>query len=197
MKESIFNIKTEKEYIKLKNKVNINEVDSNGDNALFRFDLFGGESNSRAKWLIKHGINIHHVNNRGRNALWIVDYEDGKVLVDAGIDINHIDNIGQNALFGIPPRQLTELLIDRGININHLDNDGNNVITYCYDEDFVNLLISKEINLSHFRENPDCINKISYLKIREMIMERLIQEEKGILLKVIDTVKPEQKIKRS
>lgn len=71
MKKSIFNIKTEDEYLSCKDEIDINEVDEFGSSALFFADY--GTNYGKSEWLIKNGINIHIVNKSKQNALFFVN----------------------------------------------------------------------------------------------------------------------------
>lgn len=56
MKISIFNIKTESEFLENRSHLDINEINENGETVLFESDF------EKISWLLKYNVNINHQN---------------------------------------------------------------------------------------------------------------------------------------
>ena len=67
---SIFNIKTEEEYLKNKEYIDINELDNSERDALTV--ALKNSDIDKAKWLIKNGLNINNTN--GESFIHAEDY---------------------------------------------------------------------------------------------------------------------------
>jgi len=93
MLKSIFEIETEEEYLKYKDKIDINEKDDTSENALYEAPY------KKAKWLIAHGIDINYRDFFGHTALFKSDYRTTCLLIKHGADVNVLDEYDNNALF--------------------------------------------------------------------------------------------------
>lgn len=93
----LFSMQKNQKKIKLliENNINVNQVNKDGDNALFHNTI-----NIRSvEYLIEAGININHINNEGSNVLFYANEHTSQVLVKNGIDVNNINKDGENVLF--------------------------------------------------------------------------------------------------
>ncbi|MEL5407432.1 ankyrin repeat domain-containing protein [Serratia nevei] len=129
MRKSIFDIKTEDEYLSYKDEIDINEVDELGSSALFFADY--GTNYGKSEWLIKNGIDIHIVNKSKQNALFFCEYEKAKLLIEHGIKVNQVDVHCETALFRPVSKSdldTCQLLINSKIDIQQINFEGQNVI---------------------------------------------------------------------
>lgn len=129
MGKSIFDIKTEDEYLIYKDEMDINEVNELGSSALFFADY--GKDYGKSEWLIKNGINIHIVNKTKQNALFFCEYEKAKLLIEHGIKVNQVDVHCETALFRPVSKSdldTCQLLINSNIDIQQINIDGQNVV---------------------------------------------------------------------
>lgn len=112
----IFDIKTEEDYLKNKDLIDINFKNNCGENALFDF----GCQIEKIQWLIKYGIDVTNKNEVNKNCLcfhgW--NFEKFKILVDAGADIHNIDAIGRNILFYVTSAKILDYLLKNNVNFN-------------------------------------------------------------------------------
>lgn len=132
MAKSIFDIRTEDEYLNYINEIDINELDDNGSNALFYSDY--GKDFGKSEWLVKNGINLHVINKTKKNSLFYCNYEKAKLLIEHGINVNQVDVHGESALFkavALSNIDTCQLLIDSKIDIHQTNNQGENVVFYA------------------------------------------------------------------
>lgn len=132
MKKSIFDIRTEEEYLNYKNEIDINELDGNGSNALFYSDY--GKDYGKSEWMIKNGINLHILNKSKQNALFYCNHEKAKLLIEHGINVNQVDVNGESALFkavALSDINICQLLIDSKIDIHQINYQGENAVYYA------------------------------------------------------------------
>lgn len=160
MKRSIFDIKTEDEYVKYKNKVDINEVDDAGQNALFYSDY--GINFGKSEWLIKHGIDIHMLNKYNQNSLFYSNYDKARLLISNGININQIDSSGESPLFravASSDENISQLLIENQADINIVNRCGENALFYSSFK-ASSILIENGININQLdnRGNNALVN---------------------------------------
>jgi len=160
MKRSIFDIKTEEEYVKYKNKVDINEVDNAGQSALFYFDY--GINFDKSEWLIKHGIDIHMLNKYNQNSLFYSNYDKARLLISNGININQIDSSGESPLFravASSDEKISQLLIENQADINIVNRCGENALFYSSFK-ASSILIANGININQLdnRGNNALVN---------------------------------------
>lgn len=101
--------------------IDLNYVDSNGNNALFyATGIYSDQGNlDIIKFLHQNGVNVNHVNINGYNLLFVAAGASGYNYYDNDILIYYLNYL----------------------NINHLDNENNNFINYLkqeYLEDLIN-----------------------------------------------------------
>jgi len=156
MAKSIFRIQTEKEYLKYKDEVDINEIDDElSGNALH------GASYSKSKWLIAHGIDMNHKDCFGHTVLFKSDYRKTSLLIKNGADLNLLDENGNNALFYAEEPKKIKLLIDNNINLNQINKDGDNALFYnSINVRSVEYLVEAGIDINH--KNNDGCNVLFY-----------------------------------
>lgn len=171
---SIFDIKTEEQYIKHKDNIDINEVNPAGENALITNDI------EKVKWLLKHGIQVNNVTSNALHvfylhenepeiqnllleagaslsidiglcpAAYIKDKEVLKLAISKGLNINYRDISGDNSLYG-NTRENCEILIEAGIDINNINDNEENIFFNISDET-VDLFLGK-VNINHRDRN--------------------------------------------
>lgn len=171
---SIFDIKTEEQYIKHKDNIDINDVNPAGENALITNDI------EKVKWLLKYGIQVNNVTSNALHvfylhenepeiqnllleagaslsidiglcpAAYIKDKEVLKLAISKGLNINYRDMSGNNSLYG-NTRENCEILIEAGINVNNINDDGENIFFNISDET-VDLFLGK-IDINHRDHN--------------------------------------------
>jgi len=127
--KSIFDIKTEDEYLIYKDEMDINEVNELGSSALFFADY--GKDYGKSEWLIKNGINIHIVNKSKQNALFFCEYEKARLLIEHGINVNQVDVHCETALFRPVSKSdldTCQLLINSKIDIQQINFQGKSVL---------------------------------------------------------------------
>lgn len=119
---SIFNIKTEEEYLKNKEYVDINELDNSERDALTV--ALKNSDIDKAKWLIKNGLKCDFLNVYGESLLVGRDnVEIINLLIGNGTNVNNRNNDSETALFRAN-ETLTKELIKHGIDVNIVDNMG-------------------------------------------------------------------------
>ncbi|MBK0127073.1 ankyrin repeat domain-containing protein [Pantoea sp. S61] len=153
MEKSIFNIRTEDEYLFYKNEIDINELDDTGSNALFYSDY--GKDYGKTEWLLKNGINFNVVNKAKQNALFFCNYEKAKLLIEHGIEVNQVDVNGESPLFRAVASSNTDtcqLLIDSKADIHKINNQGENVVFYASLK-ALRLLLNLGININQIDQN--------------------------------------------
>lgn len=171
---SIFDIKTEDQYIKNKDSVDINAINPAGENALITNDI------EKVKWLLKHGVQVNDVKSNALHvfylhenepeiqkilleagaslpidiglcpAAFIKDKEVLKLAISKGLNINYRDMSGNNSLYG-NTRENCEVLIEAGIDINNINNDGENIFFNISGEK-VDLFLGK-VDINHRDHN--------------------------------------------
>ena len=192
-KISIFNIEDEKDYLKNHYKIDINELNDDGDNALFSADA------KKSEWLIRNGITLNYKNlYNGCNALY-TEYEfesteRTQVLIDAGININNLNKQNENALFYMNKNDSKILLVESGINIMQINAFGLDAL-HNANKDFTEFLIKKGINISRYPDEIEDIldmvkygataNLIKKEKDRLLLIEKTKTEKKNILGKIV------------
>lgn len=185
--KSIFDIENEHDYLKNKSKININELDENGENALFSAGA------AKCEWLIRNGIDINHLSPyNGCSALYtefeMESDERTKVLIKGGININALNKNKETALFYVHKNNTKLLLIENGINIMQINSYGNDALYYS-DKKVAEVLIKKGIDIGRYPENLDDILEI----ISSFSVANLIKREKDKLL-LIENIKQEKNI---
>lgn len=185
--KSIFDIEYEHDYLKNKSMININELDENGENALFSADA------TKCEWLIRNGIDINHLSPyNGCSALYtefeMESDERTKVLIEGGININALNKNNENALFYVHKSSTKFLLIENGINIMQINSYGNDALYYS-DKKVAEVLIKKGIDIARYPESLDDILDM----ISSPSVANLVKEEKDKLL-LIQNIKEEKNI---
>lgn len=185
--KSIFDIEYEHDYLKNKSMININELDENGENALFSADA------SKCEWLIRNRINVNHLSPyNGCSALYtefeMESDERTKILIEGGININALNKNNENALFYVHKSSTKFLLIENGINIMQINSYGNDALYYS-DKKVAEVLIKKGIDIARYPESLDDILDM----ISSPSVANLVKEEKDKLL-LIKNIKEEKNI---
>jgi len=203
MKISIFNIKTESEFLENKNHLDINEINENGETVLFESDF------EKISWLLKYNVNIDYQNPyNGCNALYteyeIETSERTRLLIDSGININSLNHNKETPLFYMNKKESKRLLIEAGINIHQINAFGLDAL-YNADINTATCLISKGINILRY---PSDLNEICEMvkyhsvgrlikEARDAFLTKMTKEEKeNILSKIAINIGGENKIKR-
>lgn len=203
MKISIFNIKTESEFLENKNHLDINEINENGETVLFESDF------EKISWLLKYNVNIDYQNPyNGYNALYteyeIETSERTRLLIDSGININSLNHNKETPLFYMNKKESKRLLIEAGINIHQINAFGLDAL-YNADINTATCLISKGINILRY---PSDLNEICEMvkyhsvgrlikEARDAFLTKMTKEEKeNILSKIAINIGGENKIKR-
>lgn len=150
--KSIFEIETEEEYLKVKDKIDINELNDIAENALHNADY------QKAKWLVAHGVNIDHKDCFGHTALFKSDIKTTLFLIKSGANVNIIDENGCNALFYSDEPEKINLLIENNITVNQINRDGENALFYTpADIDNVRCMIDAGIDIHHLNNEGNSI----------------------------------------
>lgn len=146
--KNIFNTEKEKDYLANKEYIDINEINNEGNNALF------GASFYKAGWLVKHGINIHNRNKKGQTAIFISSPKVVDLLIHSGIDVNAVDHEGHSAL-KTSNEQIQDLIIKSGF-----DFDKHNNLCYLdYKQTRSLLMVIDKENLNKITLNVHLQNK--------------------------------------
>lgn len=139
MKKSIFDIKTEEEYLASKNEIDINEVSQDhNDGFVYGYNALWYADEDKSRWLIKYGIDINHRNCAGENVLFANNtVAKVKILLEAGINVLELDYEGDNPLYNFRNKEVAvaRLLIEAGMSIE----------PYKDKESFPDEMMSKEI----------------------------------------------------
>lgn len=205
MKISIFNIKTESEFLKNKSHLDINEINENGETVLFESDC------EKISWLLKYNINIninHQNPYNGCNALYteyeIETIERTRLLIESGININSLNHNKETPLFYMYKKESKMLLIESGINIHQINAFGLDAL-HNADINTATCLISKGINILRY---PSGLNEICEMvkyhsvgrlikEARDALLIKMTKEEKENILSKMDvSICGENKIKR-
>ncbi|PQK99983.1 hypothetical protein CG435_12985 [Pantoea ananatis] len=163
MKKSIFDVKTESDYLASKDTVDINEVSQDqSDGFVYGYNALWYADEKKSKWLIKHGIDVNHRNCAGENVLFANNtVEKVKLLLKAGVNVKELDYEGNNPLYSFRNREVAvaRLLIEAGMSIE----------PYKDKESFPDEMMSKEI----------------VALINEKILKDSVMREKEVLSEVI------------
>lgn len=203
MKISMFNIKTETEFLKNRSHLDINEINENGETVLFESDF------EKISWLLKYNVNINYQNPyNGCNALYteyeIETSERTRLLIDSGININSLNKNKETPLFYMYKKESKRLLIEAGINIHQINAFGLDAL-HSADINTATCLISKGINILRY---PSDLNEICEMvkyhsvgrlikEARDALLVKMTKEEKEIILSKMDiNIGSENKIKR-
>ena len=115
-------------------KVNLNEVNQNG-NTLLHVCLKNNKYKA-SSWLIEHGVSLS-IKNKNRISTMRIAVEKGNIpviesiLKYANIDINQVDENGRSLLQDaviLGNNEVAQLLIDNAIDVNITDNNNRNVV---------------------------------------------------------------------
>ena len=131
-------------------------------------------------------VDINFIDGRGRNALFYAVYDKAKWLIKHGINVNQIDKYGCNVLFFSTGIEYKELFIKSGVNVNYESDNGLNCLVYCLTPESATLILDSGFDLNLFRNNPEKLEHIGNDKIKEIVMSRIIEEDKKLLDDIID-----------
>ncbi|XP_046654296.1 serine/threonine-protein kinase/endoribonuclease IRE1-like isoform X2 [Daphnia pulicaria] len=184
--------------------VDVNKKDNNGNNALHLLCRFNNSSErliDAIKLLIQLGINVNEKNNNGNNALHFLCLNNSserlidaiKLLIQLGINVNEKTNYGNNALHFLCLNNSSERLIDAiklliqlGINVNEKTNNGSNALHFlCGNNsserliDAIKLLIQLGIDVNE--KDKDGRNALHLLCRFNNSSERLIDAIKLLI----------------
>ena len=137
----------------------------------------------------KNIVDINFIDERGRNELFHALYDKAKWLIRHGINVNQTDKYGNNVLFLWREIDYVELFIKSGVNINHENIDGSNCLSDCLIPECATLMLNSGFDLNIFRKNPEKLEDIGNNKIKEMVISRIIEEDRKLLDSILDTNK--------
>lgn len=188
---SIFNIKTEEEYLKNKEYVDINELDNSERDALTV--ALKNSDIDKAKWLIKNGLNMNNTN--GESFIHAEDYPEIQILmIKNGLNVNSVF-IGNSLASSAQDINVIKVMINHGLKCDFLNVYGESLLVGRDNVEIINLLIKNGANVNN--RNND--SETALFRANETLAKELIKH--GIDVNILDNVgrpacffAPEQKI---
>lgn len=168
----------------IKKGLDVNIVDTNGQNPLF--DAISVE---KCKILVKHGVNIQQVDAKGETALFHCrDLNKLNYLISLGLDVNHVNKNGETPLFAnCNDTAKTDALLNAGANLNWTNNRGETVlrgasIALC------KKLIAQGADLSYIPATLGETLKMfqHYPEKGEFLFEEKVKQEKNNLENILE-----------
>jgi len=149
----------------LDRKVDINQTNTNEENALIRICKNKKENLNCVKLLVKRSINIHHEDNMGNTALFYACENSHSatinLLLSYQININHINKKEENLLIYLLKNNckinILNILIKNAFNIHYIDPNGCTILHHAikYNLDVVKYIIESgcDVNIKNLFEN--------------------------------------------
>lgn len=175
---SIFNIKTEDEYLKNKEYVNINELNIDEQDAL-TVALKNSEP-EKAKWLIRNGLNINNTN--GESFVYSENYPEIQILmIENGLNVNSVF-LGDSLALWAQDTDVIKAMIKNGLKCNFLNGYGESLLVGRDNVEIINLLIENGADVNN--RNND--SETALFRANETLAKELIKH--GIDVNILDNM---------
>lgn len=175
---SIFNIKTEEEYLKNKEYVDINELDNSERDALTV--ALKNSDIDKAKWLIKNGLNMNNTN--GESFIYAEDYPEIQILmIKNGLNVNSVF-LGNSLASSAQDINVIKVMIDHGLKCDFLNVYGESLLVGRDNVEIINLLIENGTNVNN--RNND--SETALFRANETLTKELIKH--GIDVNIVDNM---------
>lgn len=173
----------EKIHLLLESGIDVNNINGNGENALFACN------NKEDFLLLLNKVDdIFIVNNQGHNIAypvfhWESSVEDKieilEILESKGIDLHKVNIEGTNYLYqSIYNETLFNYLLNKGLNAELVNNEGKTLLQYCNHETLaISLVNNVKVNIHNKdQEGKNALNALSfYPEISAILLEKGIE----------------------